>query len=154
MDTVAPLARMNIDSMSQLRRYSELSKKKGFDPNISIRINPGKGAGHCPDCITAGEDAKYYNTIPARSISDVVPVDYFIRGCPINTAEFLKVVKALLLGKRPDIPGYPVCVECKMAGNICVFERGKTCLGPVIRGGCETAKLKSWKNTRPVARAR
>jgi len=42
----------------------------------------------------------------------------------------------LLLGKKPDIPNYPVCTECKMAGNICVFEFGKTCLGPVIRAGC------------------
>ena len=30
-----------------------------------------------------------------------------------------------------------MCAECKMAGNVCVFERGRTCLGPVTRGGCE-----------------
>lgn len=59
MDIVAPWARINIDSMSQLKRYSKITKEKGYDPKISIRINPGKGAGHCPDCITAGEDAKY-----------------------------------------------------------------------------------------------
>jgi coenzyme F420-reducing hydrogenase gamma subunit len=63
-------------------------------------------------------------------------VDYYVRGCPPITAELLKVVKALLLGKKPDIPNYPVCVECKMAGNICVFERAMTCLGPVTRAGC------------------
>ena len=86
--------------------------------------------------IVYGDDAKYYDTIPARPVHAVVLVDYYVRGCPPITAELLKVVKALLLGKKPDIPNYPVCVECKMAGNICVFERAMTCLGPVTRAGC------------------
>ncbi len=86
--------------------------------------------------IVYGKDAKNYDTIPARPINAVVKVDAYVRGCPPITAEFLKVVKALLLGKKPDIPTYPVCVECKMAGNVCVFERGMTCLGPVSRAGC------------------
>ncbi len=86
--------------------------------------------------IVYGKDARYYDTIPSRPINAVVPVDYYVRGCPPVTVEVVKVIKALLLGKKPDIPNYPVCVECKMAGNICVFERGKTCLGPVTRAGC------------------
>lgn len=93
--------------------------------------------------IVYGEDAKYYDTIPARPIDAVAPVDFYVRGCPINTAELLKVIKALLLGKRPEIPNYPVCVECKMAGNVCVFERGMTCLGPVIRAGCDAICVSS-----------
>jgi len=83
-----------------------------------------------------GDSAKYYDTIPARPINAVVPVDFYVRGCPPQTAELVKVVKALLLGKKPDIPSYPVCTECKLAGNICIFELGKTCLGPVTRAGC------------------
>jgi sulfhydrogenase subunit delta len=83
-----------------------------------------------------GKDAGYYDTILARPINAVVPVDYYVRGCPPQPAELLKVVKALLLNKKPDIPNYPVCVECKMAGNVCVFDRGMTCLGPVTRAGC------------------
>jgi sulfhydrogenase subunit delta len=86
--------------------------------------------------IVYGKDARYYDTIPARPIDTLIQVDYYVRGCPPITAELLKVVKALLLGKKPEIPNYPVCTECKMAGNICVFERGMTCLGPVIRAGC------------------
>ncbi len=86
--------------------------------------------------IVYGKDAKYYDTIPARPLHAVIPVDYYVRGCPPTATEFLKVVKALLLGKKPEIPNYPVCVECKMAGNVCVFERGMTCLGPIARAGC------------------
>ena len=59
MLAVGNTAVMNIDSISQLRRYANLVSTKGFDKEISIRVNPGKGAGHCPDCVTAGEDAKY-----------------------------------------------------------------------------------------------
>lgn len=86
--------------------------------------------------IVYGEDAGYYDTVPARPIDALIQVDYYVRGCPPITAELLKVVKALLLSKKPEIPNYPVCTECKMAGNVCVFERGMTCLGPVIRAGC------------------
>ena len=86
--------------------------------------------------IVYGKDARNYDTIPARPINAVIPVDYYVRGCPPVTSELLKVVKALLLSKKPDTPNHPVCVECKMAGNICVFERGMTCLGPVSRAGC------------------
>lgn len=84
-----------------------------------------------------GDSAKYYDTIPARPISAVIYVNYYVRNCPPITSEFLKVVKALLIGRKPEIPSYPVCTECKMAGNICVFELGKTCLGPVTRAGCK-----------------
>jgi len=81
---------------------------------------------------------KFYNyeSYPARPIKAVVPVDYEIHGCPINRNEFVTVVKALLMGKKPVIPNYPMCVECKLAENICVFEMGMTCMGPVTRAGC------------------
>jgi len=59
MKTVLDKAIMNVDSMGQLERYADLKEMRNFDPRISIRINPGKGAGHTPDCITAGDDAKY-----------------------------------------------------------------------------------------------
>ncbi len=86
--------------------------------------------------VVYGDAAGYYNTIPARPVSAVVPVDYALPQCPVNKAEFLEVVKALLLGKKPEIPNYPVCAECKMAENACVFDLGRTCLGPVTRAGC------------------
>ncbi len=83
-----------------------------------------------------GDKADWYPTYPARPISAVVEVDAFIPGCPIDREEFVRVVKAVLVGKKPAIPDYPVCVECKKLGNVCVYELGKECLGPVTRAGC------------------
>ena len=83
-----------------------------------------------------GERAGWFDTIPARPLSAVVPVDLAIPGCPIDRGELLEVVKALLMGKTPSLPTYPVCVQCKMAENTCVFDLGLTCMGPVTRAGC------------------
>jgi len=87
--------------------------------------------------IVYGDAAKYYNTIPARPVDAVVPVEFYLPGCPMNRYEFLELVKAVLLGKKFELPSYPVCVQCKLAGNVCVFEKGETCLGPVTRAGCD-----------------
>lgn len=83
-----------------------------------------------------GESAGWYDTYAARPIGAVVEVDAVVPGCPIDREEFVRVVKAVLLGKKPPIPDYPVCVECKKKENVCVFFLNRTCLGPVTRAGC------------------
>jgi sulfhydrogenase subunit delta len=83
-----------------------------------------------------GDKAEWYPTYAARPISAVVQVDAVIPGCPIDRDEFVKVVKAMLVGKKPPVPDYPVCVECKLKGNVCMYHIGKTCIGPVTRAGC------------------
>lgn len=83
-----------------------------------------------------GDKADWYETYDARPIDAVIPVDFVIPGCPIDRDEFIAVVKALLLGKKPPIPDYPVCVECKLKENVCLFTKGQVCLGPVARAGC------------------
>jgi sulfhydrogenase subunit delta len=83
-----------------------------------------------------GDKAAWFDTYPARPISAVVKVDAIIPGCPVDKKEIVATVTALLMGKTPRLPDYPVCVECKMAESVCVFEKGLTCLGPVTRAGC------------------
>ncbi len=83
-----------------------------------------------------GEHARWYPTYAARPVCAVTPVDAEIHGCPIDRNEFLRVTKELLLGKKPWLPDYPVCVECKMAGNVCRYELGRPCLGIITRAGC------------------
>jgi coenzyme F420-reducing hydrogenase gamma subunit len=84
-----------------------------------------------------GEQAEWFDTYPARPISAVIPVDAFVPGCPIDRHEFVGAVKAVLQGRAPQIPDYPLCVECKLKENVCVYLRGRTCLGPIVRAGCD-----------------
>jgi coenzyme F420-reducing hydrogenase gamma subunit len=83
-----------------------------------------------------GEQAHYFDTIDARPIWAEVPVEYQVRGCPIDQGEFIKVITALLMGKEPEIPNYPVCMECRSKGNVCMYDKEMVCLGPVTRAGC------------------
>lgn len=83
-----------------------------------------------------GGFADWFDVYEARAISEVIEVETVIPGCPIDRYEFLTVVKALLQGRIPKPPDYPVCIECKLDENVCVFERGQVCLGPITRAGC------------------
>jgi sulfhydrogenase subunit delta len=83
-----------------------------------------------------GEMGKLDESYPARPIEAVIPVDAFIPGCPIDREEFVGAVKNMLQGRRPHIPDYPVCVECKLRENPCLLLCGQICLGPVMRAGC------------------
>lgn len=80
----------------------------------------------------------YIHTLAVSApISDFVPVDFELRGCPINKHQLLAVVAALLAGRKPAIPNHSVCIECKRSGCVCVtVARGVTCLGPVTHAGC------------------
>jgi coenzyme F420-reducing hydrogenase gamma subunit len=70
-------------------------------------------------------------------IADHVPVDFELRGCPIDKGQLLEVIKAFLRDQVPAISADPVCVECKRRGNVCVMVAGGTpCLGPVTHAGC------------------
>ncbi len=86
-----------------------------------------------------GDDAdKIDSWEKAKAIDAVIPVDYQVHGCPIDRDEFLHVVKSLVIGREPNIPDHPVCVECKMNENVCAFERDEFCVGPVTRAGCDS----------------
>jgi len=84
-----------------------------------------------------GDQADWYDTYDVRPIEAVILVDFVIPGCPIDRQEFISAVKSLLVGKKPFIPDYPLCVECKLKENTCLFTRGKVCMGPVTRAGCD-----------------
>ncbi|MBD3218433.1 MAG: oxidoreductase [candidate division Zixibacteria bacterium] len=81
---------------------------------------------------------EYIETLnKSTPISDHVFVDYELRGCPINKYQLLELISAVLIGRKPIIPQYSVCMECKRKGNICVMvAHGTPCLGPVTQTGC------------------
>ncbi len=81
---------------------------------------------------------EYVETLDRSTpIAAHVSVDHELRGCPIDKGQLLEVLAALLAGRRPRIPTYSVCVECKRKHNVCVaVAHGTPCLGPVTQAGC------------------
>jgi len=73
----------------------------------------------------------------STGIADHVPVDFELRGCPVDKHQLLEVLLATLHGRRPNVQRHSVCVECKKRGTVCVMvASGKACLGPVTQAGC------------------
>jgi len=70
-------------------------------------------------------------------IAEHVPVDFELRGCPINKYQLIELIAATLAGRKPNIPSYSVCLECKRKSNVCILvARGAACLGPATQAGC------------------
>lgn len=81
---------------------------------------------------------EYISTLKTSTpVAEHVPVDYELRGCPIQKAHLLEFISALLIGRRPQLPSASLCLECKRRGNTCVLVAcGEPCLGPVTQAGC------------------
>jgi len=70
-------------------------------------------------------------------ISDHVYVDYELWGCPINGHALAETLLSFLIGRRPGIPAYALCMDCKSKAIPCILvTAGEPCLGPVTRTGC------------------
>ena len=81
---------------------------------------------------------EYIETLSkSTAISEHIPVDFELRGCPINKRQLLEVVSAFLNNRKPNTPAHSVCIECKLRGTVCVMvAHGTPCLGPVTHAGC------------------
>src|SRR5690606_27392617 len=70
-------------------------------------------------------------------ISDHVPVDFELRGCPINRHQLVEVVVSLIRGQRPRTARHSLCLDCKRQGIVCVaVAQNSPCLGPITQTGC------------------
>lgn len=92
---------INIDSLPQLERYG------GMNPNssISVRINPGLGAGHHDHVLTGGPKSKfgiYYSQtdkikkVAGKYSLKIKGVHMHIGSGILNVSPFLKAMKTLL----------------------------------------------------------
>jgi coenzyme F420-reducing hydrogenase gamma subunit len=70
-------------------------------------------------------------------VADHVQVDAELRGCPIDPGQLVELLTALRVGRRPQLAGESVCLECKRRGTVCVLvASGAPCLGPLTQAGC------------------
>jgi coenzyme F420-reducing hydrogenase gamma subunit len=80
----------------------------------------------------------YISTLgQSTPIAAHVPVDFELRGCPINKRQLIEVITAFLHGRKPNVSPHSVCMECKARGTVCIMVAdGTPCLGPVTQAGC------------------
>ncbi len=85
-----------------------------------------------------GDNEPHFTSVKTMPVHQVVKVDYFVHGCPIYPPELLKALKAVLADLPYDPPDHAVCVECKLNENVCMYDKGVGCLGPITRAGCNS----------------
>jgi sulfhydrogenase subunit delta len=84
-----------------------------------------------------------YGGHPVETNDSALPLERFVKvdlqifGCPVRKEEVEKIVTNVVLGRTIVHPKYPVCLECKANNNVCLFDLGEPCLGPITRGGCD-----------------
>lgn len=134
----------SITTAHDAERIQDIRKQSG----LLIAIGACATAGGIQALRNFADVNKYINAVYASpqyiktldkstAIADHVKVDMELRGCPINKYHLVEVVNALLNGRKPNIPLYSVCMECKRRGNVCVMvAHGTPCLGPVTQAGC------------------
>ena len=83
------------------------------------------------------DDCPRGSTEKISGVDEYVKVDYYLPGCPIDRKEFLQLIKKIILGRELKPQTYPLCVECKRKGIVCLLDRGILCLGPIVRAGCD-----------------
>ncbi|UJG42172.1 MAG: sulfhydrogenase 1 subunit delta [Candidatus Heimdallarchaeum aukensis] len=75
--------------------------------------------------------------IEAKPIEEYVEVDFRLPGCPPEEEEIIYFISTFLFGSWPEEKDYPVCQECRFAGNICLLiEKNEPCLGSITTAGC------------------
>jgi len=108
--------------------------------------------------------------IEAKTLDQVVEVDYYVGGCPPHYEHIKKAVGAILEGKLPPkgswiTMGHAVCdvcprnpvkrgekkkavtevkrvIEGELPEDVCLLEAGYLCLGPITQGDCGALCLK------------
>jgi coenzyme F420-reducing hydrogenase gamma subunit len=82
-------------------------------------------------------DTAKFTSIKTQPVDEVVKVDAYLRGCPVDGNELIELVKSALMGRKPNLTNYSVCIECKLNENPCRFINNKeACMGTITKGGC------------------
>jgi len=112
------------------------------------------------------EIPEFYESV--RTLAQVVPVEYFIPGCPPQPPQILAVLSAVMQGAQLPPPGSVLgagqktcCDECGRPRNEkrlkrlyrvleleakpaeCLLDQGLLCMGPATRSGCGALCVKA-----------
>ena len=134
----------SISTPDDTERIQEIRRECRFLVTIGACATAGgiqalRNWAHVDDFVSAVYAAPLYIASLATStpIAEHVTVDFELRGCPIDPGQLAQVISAFVVGRKPRLPGYSVCVECKARGTVCVaVAKGIACLGPVTQAGC------------------
>jgi len=108
----------------------------------SILFNEGIGYEEAFKTVY-GDKKMDYNGRIAQPLDKFVKVDYRLPGCPPEEEEIMYYLATFAIGSWPEEKDYPVCAECRRAGNPCILiEKGEPCLGPVTVAGCDARCIK------------
>jgi len=70
-------------------------------------------------------------------MKDHIKIDFELQGCPPNKYQLMELLSAYLNRRKPNIPAYSLCLDCKRKGIVCVMvANGIPCMGPVTQAGC------------------
>ena len=71
-----------------------------------------------------------------QPVSSVVDVDFEVRACPIDPADFVAVMQHAIYGSNATVQTGTLCGSCKRNESGCLWREGKVCLGLVTQEGC------------------
>jgi coenzyme F420-reducing hydrogenase gamma subunit len=107
----------------------------GCIPSIVNWVPPAASAKVYDDFQSIHSKKESFQSI--HPLDEYVPIDIHLRGCPPHKNLIMEVVRSALIHIRPRLRQHPVCVECKLKGNVCILTSEKRpCMGPVTSAGC------------------
>lgn len=147
----------NFSNSTDIMKYSYIEAPSNDNPNSvlpQILTNVNEGLLELPE---------FYDTV--KTLAQVVPVEYFLPGCPPPVNLILDLVGKLANNELPVIgstltPDKTVCDECSLKKENkciakvfrphklipeperCLLEQGIICCGPATRAGCGATCLK------------
>ncbi len=99
--------------------------------------------------VESAAKTQYGSVIPLKTIvpeglGTYVDVDHMLYGCPFERSELLELVKSVIMKMDYRDREHSVCTECILRENRCLLDKGKPCMGPVTRGGCDARCPENW----------
>jgi coenzyme F420-reducing hydrogenase gamma subunit len=132
----SPITSRDIDVVKQARKVSKTIVTLGTCASCG-GIQSALPESDRDKNLSSVYDSKYKtNSKSPKPVSYYIGVDIHLAGCPINPKELERLLTCLFVGKEFKQAYAPVCLDCKAAGNPCLFLDEGFCLGPVTKGGC------------------